>query len=71
LPWRTSPIGPKKYKSVVIEMAKRMTVPYILPIHYDLVGTEANPDELIPRIDSVILNGDCWHTFANKELVKT
>ena len=70
LPWRTSPVGPERYKSVVIEMAKKMAVPYILPIHYDLDGTEANPNELISRIDSVILNGEYWHTFANKELVK-
>jgi len=70
LPWRTSPIGPDKYKSVVIEMAKRMTVPYILPIHYDLHGTEANPNELISRIDSVILQGKNWFTFEEKELLE-
>ncbi len=70
LPWRTSPIGPDKYKSVVIEMAKRMTVPYILPIHYDLHGSEANPNELISRIDSVILQGENWFTFEEKELLE-
>jgi len=70
LPWRTSPIGPDKYKSVVIEMAKRMTVPYILPIHYDLHGSEANPHELISRIDSVILQGENWFTFEEKELLE-
>ncbi len=70
LPWRTSPIRPEKYKSVVIEMAKRMAVPFILPIHYDLDGTEANPGELIIQSDSVILDDKNWNTFENKKLVK-
>jgi len=70
LPWRTSPIGPKKYKSVVIEMAKRMEAHYILPIHYDLPGTEANPNELMHRIDSIILYGENWYTFENQELLE-
>jgi len=70
LPWRTSPIGPNKYKSVVIDMAKKMAAPYILPIHYDLDGTEANPNELIPRIDSIILYGENWYTFEKKELLE-
>ena len=47
-----------------------MTSPYILPIHYDLDGTEANPNELIPRIDSVILYGENWYTFEKKELLE-
>lgn len=71
LPWRTSPIGPEKYKAVVIELAKRMAVPYILPIHYDLHGTEANPSELIPQIDSVILDEINWNTFEKRKLVKS
>ena len=71
LPWRTSPIGPEKYKSVVIEMAKRMAAPYILPIHYDLHGTEANPEELFFRSDSVILDEKNWNTFEKKKLVKS
>ena len=70
LPWRTSPIGTEKIKSVLTEMAKRTAAPYILPIHYDLNGTEADPYELVPRIDSVILNGENWHSFENKELLE-
>ena len=69
LPWRTSPVGPEKYKTVVIEMAKRMAVPYILPIHYDLPNTEADPMELKTRIDSTILYGANWHIFDGKEVV--
>jgi L-ascorbate metabolism protein UlaG (beta-lactamase superfamily) len=70
LPWRTSPVGPEKYKSVVIEMAKRMAVPYILPIHYDLPNTEADPMELKTRIDSTILDGANWHIFDGKEVAE-
>jgi len=70
LPWRTSPVGSEKYKSVVIETAKRMAVPYILPIHYDLPNTEADPMELKSRIDSTILDGANWHIFDGKEVVE-
>jgi len=70
LPWRASQLGAEKYKSVVIEMARKIAAPYILPIHYDLHGTEANPKELVPRLDAVILNGEDWHTFENHLLLE-
>jgi len=70
LPWRTSPVGPEKYKTVVIEMAKRMAAPYILPIHYDLPNTEADPMELKTRIDSTILDGAHWHIFDGKVVME-
>lgn len=67
LPWRTSPIGPNKYKSTVMEMAKQMAAPYILPIHYDLPGTEADPRELSEHIHSTVLVGEGWHFFTDKK----
>jgi len=70
LPWRASQLGAEKYKSVVIEMARKIAAPYILPIHYDLHGTEANPKELVPRLDAVIMNGEDWHTFENHLLLE-
>lgn len=66
LPWRNSPIQPKKYKSRLINMAKQTAAPYILPIHYDLPGTEADPAEISQQIHSVILNGDQWYAFKEK-----
>ncbi len=69
LPWRTSPIRSEKYKSMLIDMAKQVAAPYILPIHYDLSGTEADPTEITHRIHSVILRGEGWHDFnENKEI---
>lgn len=70
LPWRTSPIRPEKYKSVLIDMAKQVAAPYILPIHYDLPRTEADPAEITHRIQSVVLRGEGWHVFSEKKEIK-
>jgi L-ascorbate metabolism protein UlaG (beta-lactamase superfamily) len=70
LPWRTSPIRPEKYKSVLIDMAKQVAAPYILPIHYDLPRTEADPAEITHRIHSVILSGERWHVFSARKEIK-
>jgi L-ascorbate metabolism protein UlaG (beta-lactamase superfamily) len=70
LPWRNTPIRTEKYKSMLIIMAKKVAAPYILPIHYDLPGTEADPAEIIPQIDSVILGGEEWHVFNEKKDVQ-
>jgi len=67
LPWRSSPIRSENYKSVVAEMAKQMAAPYILPIHYDLQGTEADPAELTRQVNSTILEGESWHIFDEQE----
>jgi L-ascorbate metabolism protein UlaG (beta-lactamase superfamily) len=70
LPWRNSPIRPEKYKSVLINMARQLAAPYILPIHYDLPRTEANPAEISQQIQSIVLNGDKWHVFKEKKEVE-
>ena len=69
LPWRTSPIRPEKYKSVLIDMAKQVAAPYILPIHYDLPGTEASPLEIRERISATVLIGENWHSIHHKKEV--
>lgn len=67
LPWRNSPIQAERYKSVLIDMARQIDAPYILPIHYDLAGTDADPAEILQQIHSVILNGKVWHYFKEKK----
>jgi len=69
LPWRTSPINPENYKSALLEMAKQMAAPYLLPIHYDLAGMEADPAEICSRIEATVLLGEGWHLFNGKKLV--
>jgi len=69
LPWRTTPFGPKRYKSTVISTAKLFNAPYILPIHFDLPGTEANPSEIRNRINATVLDGENWHSFQDKKEV--
>jgi L-ascorbate metabolism protein UlaG (beta-lactamase superfamily) len=67
LPWRQSQFGSKRYKSTVIQMAKEYAAPYILPIHYDLPGTEALPREIDERISATVIHGENWHSFSNKK----
>jgi L-ascorbate metabolism protein UlaG (beta-lactamase superfamily) len=69
LPWRTTPFGSKRYKSTVIRTAMQFDAPYILPIHFDLPGTEASPLEIRERISATVLNGENWHSFHNKKEV--
>ena len=69
LPWRTTPFGSKRYKSTVIRTAMQFDAPYILPIHFDLPGTEASPLEIRERISATVLNGENWHSFRNKKEV--
>jgi len=64
LPWRTTPFGPNRYKSTVLKMVEQLTPNYLLPIHYDLPGTEATPSELISRVDQDVLIEDKWHYFS-------
>lgn len=71
LPWRTTPFGSKRYKSTVIRTAKQFEAPYILPIHFDLPGTEASPLEIRERISVTVLNGENWHSFQNKKEVSS
>ena len=67
LPWRTTPFGPKRYKETLIKMANRFGARYILPIHYDLPGTEADPREIEGRVNAVVLDGHGWYGFQNKK----
>ena len=69
LPWRTTPFGSKRYKSTVIRTAKQFGAPYILPIHFDLPGTEASPLEIRERISATVLIGEKWHSIHNKKEV--
>ncbi len=66
LPWRISPFGPKRYSKMVIKMANQISPKYIIPIHYDLEGTEANPEELLEVLNIKILLGNIWHYFKEK-----
>jgi L-ascorbate metabolism protein UlaG (beta-lactamase superfamily) len=67
LPWRTTPFGPKRYKEILVQMATRFAAPYILPIHYDLPGTEADPSELTRRVHATVLEGNGWYGFHERK----
>jgi hypothetical protein len=44
--------------------------PYILPVHCDLSGSEANPDELDDRLHGEILKSYDWFYFFNRKRVE-
>lgn len=63
LPWRTTPFGlNRRNKHRILRMARDMHPRYIMPVHHDLPGTEADPAELRKHFDSVtILDTDDWY----------
>ena len=71
LPWRKVPFGSKKYKKMVIRMANQFKAKYVIPIHHDLLGTEANPEELNGHLQAKVLNGHHWHHFPQKDMERT
>lgn len=60
LPWRTSPYWPKRYKQAVGAMANSIVPHYVLPIHHDLPGTEADPAEIKNWVKAEVLSGTEW-----------
>lgn len=69
LPWRTSPFRPRSYQQTLLKLTERLRPRYVLPIHYDLPGTEADPDILTESLQATILKGDGWYCFINKEII--
>lgn len=68
LPWRTMPLGSKRYEDDLIRMASRFAAPYILPIHYDLPGSEADPHGITRRVRATVLDGQGWYGFHEKKM---
>ncbi len=66
VPWRTTPFGPQKYKNQIASMVKKLSPKYIIPIHYDITGMEADTDELYEITTCKILDGNGWHSFDGK-----
>ena len=68
LPWRRTPFQVERYQNTLIHMAQQFASPYILPVHYDLPGSEADPNGLNGHLQAKILDGYDWHFFRNKQL---
>ena len=63
LPWRTTPFGSERYKRTIITMVEQLSPKYVIPIHFDIPGFEAEPEELNRRIQAEVLTGNEWHYF--------
>lgn len=63
VPWRTTPFGPKKYKDQIIALVRKISPKYIIPIHYDIKGMEADPAELSGLVKAKILDREDWYYF--------
>jgi len=68
LPWRKSPVQPKRYKDNLVKMGKQFAAPYILPIHHDLPYARTDPSEIDERLNAVILHGSDWYQFRKNRL---
>jgi len=64
VPWRKPPFRSKSYKDYIVATVNKISPKYVMPIHYDLPGTEADLNELIDLLDCHILLGGNWHTFS-------
>ncbi|MCD6356475.1 MAG: MBL fold metallo-hydrolase [Anaerolineaceae bacterium] len=63
VPWRTPPFGPKKFKKQIATMVRDLSPKYIIPIHYDIPGMEADTKELHKITTCRILDGNGWYLF--------
>jgi len=70
LPWRTTPFRAERYKKTVVQLAKQFASPYVLPVHHDLLNTEADPSELRERLDAEIMDGFDWYYFRQGQRVE-
>ena len=68
LPWRRTPLWGNRYQEALIRLAETFVAPYVLPIHYDLPHSKADPQTLRGRLRSEILDGNGWHSFHNRRL---
>jgi L-ascorbate metabolism protein UlaG (beta-lactamase superfamily) len=63
VPWRNTPFGPKRYKKSIINMIKELSPKYLIPIHFDIEGMQAEPTELSKMVSCEVLYGEDWHDF--------
>jgi L-ascorbate metabolism protein UlaG (beta-lactamase superfamily) len=66
VPWRTTPFGPQKYKIQIATMVRELSPRYIIPIHFDIEGTEADTNELYEITTCKMLDGNGWYSFDEK-----
>ena len=69
LPWRNVPFRSNQYKETLVQMTKQINPRYVLPIHHDLQGREADLSEVTEKINVPVLNGYRWYCFYDKEHV--
>jgi len=69
LPWRTTPLWSLRYQGAVTEMARRIDPKYILPVHYDMPPSDADPTELQALLEVETLVGSGWHLFNDHNLL--
>lgn len=69
LPWRNSPYNPNGYKEILLRAVNHVNPRYVLLIHYDLPGTEADPNELANLVEMPVLKGTGWFEFKGGALI--
>jgi L-ascorbate metabolism protein UlaG (beta-lactamase superfamily) len=71
LPWRTTPFRSEQYKNALVRMAEQFSPPYILPIHYDLSHSEADPSEIKDLLPAEVLDDFGWYRFFQSQLIRS
>lgn len=60
LAYRAVPLGNERYKRMLVALANRLNPKAVIPIHHDLPGWEANPEELRGKIDGELVISREW-----------
>jgi L-ascorbate metabolism protein UlaG (beta-lactamase superfamily) len=69
LPYRKVPFRQDLYKETLQKMANRLSPGYVLPVHFDLNHSKADPMEIKPGLKARVLDPRDWHVFRNKQKV--
>lgn len=69
LPWRRTPIRNAQYQTRLLRIAEQLAPHYVLPIHYDLPPSDADPRVLEAQLRAHLLLGTGWHYFRNGVLL--
>ena len=70
LPWRKVPFRQDHYKEILLKMTNRLSPTYILPIHFDLNHSKADPMEIKRGTTARVLDPYDWHFFQNMQKVE-
>lgn len=69
LPWRRTLIRNAQYQARLLLMVRQLAPHYVLPVHYDLPPSDAEPEVLWTHLTVQVLLAPRWYYFRNGVLL--